>query len=521
MPDYALTVEVGDKALNFDSVNVLYRINQAPGASITLSLLRGDDALAEIQGRCVPGAKVKMTLEGKPLFSGSVIRWRCDFSGEFNTVVVEAGHDLQKLKATYRSQLFKPNATDRDILADIFKTHDIKDVTVKGMMLAHEQMVQFNCSDWRFMRARLNANGVLLVPTPTGVSILLPQAKPRAEITIVPGENAIRHAAIVSANNQLASDIEVSGWDIDAQAMRKPNKVNVAALGEGKYDNRKVKALNNLGWQQGYSRALSLDEQRLFVQGRGFMNQLTAVCATLTVSGIAATVGQFIKIAGYGKELEGTAFITGVKHVFDTHEWLTVLEIGHDLFTGMNDELVPPAQGMHIGIVAENTDGPDEHHALNITLPALLGVDKTLKARLSVPFASKESGFNFYPQKDDEVVVGFFEDDPRFPVIVGAMHNPNNKAPTAELDKGIGMVLKTESLTQRLVLHPESGVLLEEKNGAKTSQLSLKAGVATLETSDDVMIDAGKNMQIDARQKSTLTGKTGVEISGPNIGLKQ
>ncbi|MEN4128708.1 phage baseplate assembly protein V [Serratia marcescens] len=520
MPNYDLKVMVGNEPLDFNSVAVLYRINQAPGVSITLNLLHSDTKLAEIQGRCMPGAKVNMTLAGKPLFSGSVVRWRCDFSGESNTVVVEAAHDLQKLKATYRSQLFKPNATDKDILTDIFKTHDIKDVTIEGMTLAHEQMVQFNCSDWRFMRARLNANGVLLVPTPTGVSILSPPASPGAEITKISRKEATQPAAIVYANNQLASGIEVSGWDIDAQAMNTPDKVNAVVLGEGGYDNRKVKALNNLVWQQGYSRALSFDEQRLFAQGRRLMNQLTAVCATLTVPGISVMVGQYVKLAEYGN-VEGASFITGVKHVFNTSQWLTTLEIGHDLFTGMNDELVPPAPGMHIGIVAENTDGPDAHHALNITLPALLGVGKTLKARLSVPFASKESGFNFYPQKGDEVVVGFFEDDPRFPVIVGAMHNPKNKAPTAELDKGIGMVLKTGSLTQRLVLHPESGVLLEEKDGAKTSQLSLKAGVATLETSDDVKIDAGQNMQLDAGQKSTLTGNAGVEITGPNIALNK
>ena len=521
MSTFSLTVTVGSNTFTPASASVIYRINQVAMASVRLNFATHQE-LAASQNKLMPSETVNITLNGKSLFTGHITRQVCELPPGSFSIFLEAHHDLQKLKVNYRSELYA-NQTDAQILKKIMGNHNIKLNNLNGMQLRHEQMVQVNCSDWRFVRTRLNACGVLLVSTPGGVNVLAPKL-PTADITLAP-PMLLLNASVERHNSQLAAGVEISSWDIDQQKMRTPAKAVNVNIGTESYNASLLKALTPASWQQGYSRALQDEELRMVANGRQLMNRLAALHALLKIEGSTAPEpGKGLKIKGFGA-LDGTAFITGVQHDFDISDtrnkrWTTSVEVGSNLSTGMESELVPASPGLHIGVVDDNPQGPDNYHALKIRLPAFQLGNATLKARLGVPFASSESGFNFYPRKGDEVVIAFVEDDPRFPVILGAVHNPLNKAPKSALDKGIGMVLKTDTLTQRLMLHPTEGLLLEEEKGAAKSRLTLKEGAATLVVSDGVTIDA-KNLDLQASQKSTLVGNGGVEISGNTVQLKQ
>jgi len=521
MPNFSLTVKAGNMAFTPTSASVIYRINQAAVATITLNFANHKELIAS-QNNLMLNEEMKITLNGKPLFTGRITRQVCQLPAGSFSIFLEAHHDLQKLKANYRSELYA-NQTDAQILKKIMGNHNIKLNSLDGMQLRHEQMVQVNCSDWRFIRTRLNACGVLLVSTPDGVKVLAPSL-PTADITLAPPTRLLS-ATVERRNSQLAAGIEMSSWNIDQQNMRTPARAVKVDTGTENYDANVLKTLNPTFWQQGLSRALQDEELRAAANGHRLMNRLAALSASLEIEGnVVPEPGKGIKIENFGA-LDGTAFITGIKHNFAISSdrdkrWTTSIEVGSNLLIGMDSELVPAAPGLHIGVVDENPQGPDDYHALKIQLPAFQLGNVTLNARLGVPFASAESGFNFYPRKGDEVVVAFIEDDPRFPVILGAMHNPVNKAPKSALDQGIGMVLKTDTLTQRLMLHPTEGLLLEEEKGAAKSRLTLKEGAATLVVSESVTIDAN-NLDLKANQKSTFVGNSGVEIKGSTVQLKQ
>jgi len=55
-------------------------------------------------------------------------------------------------------------------------------------------------------------------------------------------------------------------------------------------------------------------------------------------------------------------------------------------------------------------------------------------ARLSNLYASSGFGSFFYPEVNDEVIVGFFNDDPRFPVILGSLYS-SGRAPAFTPDE--------------------------------------------------------------------------------------
>ena len=53
-------------------------------------------------------------------------------------------------------------------------------------------------------------------------------------------------------------------------------------------------------------------------------------------------------------------------------------------------------------------------------------------ARMAHVYATEDCGFVFYPEVGDEVVLGFFDDDPTYPVILGSLYSSKRKITTEE-----------------------------------------------------------------------------------------
>lgn len=504
---------------------VHYRINEVPLATLTLvtaHAMRNKLSPAEENELTllVPGSAVMVAVDKDTLFSGVISEQQMLFSHGERTVVVKAYHGMQSLKALYRSQIFSKQS-DAEIIKKQFKAHDVTLDKVEGLSWKHPQMVQFNCTDWRFIRSRLHASAVWLVTTPKTVSVLKPALKTPVR-KFSPGDPELRAMMFRRSNTALAKKLQASSWEIKKQSMHKASIAESPKLAGGALDAGEIKTLSAQTWVQGGSRDLLPEEQAALANSHQLLCHLLGVQADIEVTGEAGyQVGQTLQLNGFGKGLDGKGVLTGVQHILEPGDWCTHLEIGAEPAHTIDSELVPGAYGLHIGVVGENKKGPDDNHCLNITLP-VLQLDKTpILARLAGPFASKESGLNVYPEQGDEVVIGFFEDDPRFPVILGSMHNPQNKAPATALNDGKGLVLKTKDWTQRIILHPQKGLLLEEKKGSKVSTLTLKEGKATLDTSDGVILDSKKAVQINSDDKLDANGKKGVTIKGAKVNINQ
>jgi uncharacterized protein involved in type VI secretion and phage assembly len=142
--------------------------------------------------------------------------------------------------------------------------------------------------------------------------------------------------------------------------------------------------------------------------------------------------------------------------------------------------------------------------------------DKPLWARFATPYASKESGLCFYPEEGDEVVVGFFADDPCYPVILGAMHNPKNLPPFPP---------STENNQKGLVFgHGDNKQQLMFDSQKKSATLQVNKDVLTLHqgmqlaSEQDVTISA-QNLALNAKQQVKVEGSSGVHVKGAKVDL--
>jgi uncharacterized protein involved in type VI secretion and phage assembly len=236
-----------------------------------------------------------------------------------------------------------------------------------------------------------------------------------------------------------------------------------------------------------------------------------------------------MEVTGVGKRFNGQALVTGVRQRVDQAGWQTDVQFGlaaerfaerPDIVDVPAAGLLPAINGLHVGIVAPFEADPAKEFRVKVILPGIDETQGAVWARLAAPYAGANRGYFFRPEAGDEVVVGFFNDDPRQAVILGAMHSSKNSPPQNQLPlaKGnpqkaivgkngavIGFVDEAKSLIfiqtpgpNTIVLADDDQMILIADQHDNTITLD-KAGI-TIKSAKDVKIEASGNVEIKGKK---------------------
>ena len=122
--------------------------------------------------------------------------------------------------------------------------------------------------------------------------------------------------------------------------------------------------------------------------------------------------------------------------------------------------------------------------------------NQSVKTRVSFFWASQKYGSLFMPESGSEVIVTFLEDDPDYPIIIGALYNSKNDYPLDVKDRekvgkfgARGIIFKDNSA--QFVFETEK----KQNNEVKTM---------TIETSDGNIEIAASNIETNAKKTFTL-----------------
>ncbi len=85
--------------------------------------------------------------------------------------------------------------------------------------------------------------------------------------------------------------------------------------------------------------------------------------------------------------------------------------------------------GLMTGIVRD-VDDPDLMGRIKVDIPGLPGRTRTDWVPVAAPMAGNGRGFQFPPELDDEVVLGFIAGDTEQPIVVGYTWNGPDRPPT-------------------------------------------------------------------------------------------
>ena len=470
---------------------VEHRVNAVPSATLTLSTTGNALLLSQAEADialCKNGNKISISLQEDDssqkavVFSGVIVEQELQMTRTSATLTLKLCHSLACLESTYRSKVHA-NLSAAQILKNIFQQHQVPLSNLVKMNIQQEQLIQFRCSDWLFTRRLLDEKGAWLLPSPDGVQVVSPKLAAKADLTLRNNDlNSQSSSVSLYEARWLFNDqhqtkkLTFTGWDIQTQKIMSVNATS-EKLGDGALDPQQQRPLSNLPWVKGSSASLTPEELGALANSTLQHLLAGAIQGVFRVQGSTTyQLGQTLALSGFGKHYDGAGIITSIAHNIDKALWTTELTVGLAGLTSVITPL-PAIGGLHVGVVEPFKEDPQNLERLRVKLPVLGDKDNVVWARLALPYASKGSGFTFYPESGDEVVIDFFDDDPAFPVIIGSMYNPKNKAPVAlsKANKEKGITLKVSDKKSLALKFNTDELSTELINDADT--LTMKKGV--------------------------------------------
>ncbi|MTI22457.1 type VI secretion system tip protein VgrG [Fulvivirga sp. RKSG066] len=534
------------------SLSVSRSINKI--ASARLEYMDGgssesDDFSLSNKGLLDPGKEItiKAGYESQEdvIFEGIIIKHSLNIDRSGNPyVMVDCKDKAVKLTVGRKNTVFK-DVKDSDVISELAKNSSLK-AKVSATSTEHPELVQHHASDWDFILMRAEVNG-LLVRTVNGE--LIAEAPGNKKVLKVGyGTGFVSFNGEIDSRSQYKSVVS-KAWDFSTQSVLEGTGSASAESSQGDLKSDKL------------AEVLGLDEFRLqtpsttneailknWASSRLTRSRLSKVTGSLKIRGNAkAEPGTLISIDGLSDHFNGDAFIGSINHILEDGNWVTEIGLGLSNETYAEEVpliespaaggTIPPINGLQIGVVKQIHEDPDGNHRVQVTLPTLEQDNMPIWARLSSFYASNGSGMFFYPEIGDEVVLGFLNDDPLSPVILGAMYSkklvpkytPEEENGTKSIFTKGELEIQFNDKDKILTIHTPEGnkLVLDDKNKnvtiedtANKNKLVMSDAGISLEADKDIKISAKGNITLESTGQTDIKATKDLNAEGMNVSLK-
>lgn len=536
-------------AVQVASITTRSAVNEVPDATIEVwdgSPAEGDFPLSA-GADFVPGRRVEIAAgydgRDEPIFSGVIVRQRIEIDADRGSLLaVDLADEALGMTLARQDALFA-DMTDADVIRQIIDSHGLS-ANVAATAVHHEQVVQYYCTDWDFMLARAQANGQVVVVDAGAVTVAAPDTSQPPALVATYGEDIIALDAELDAPTQFAAGaVTASAWDVAAQALATADAGTVPGEEPGNLSSEElaqVFGVESFVLQTGAP--IERAELEAWSTARLERSRRAKVRGTVRFPGSSlATTGGTIRLSGLGDRFNGSVFVSGVRHVIASGAWTTSCRIGlsPDWFapiaTPRAGGLVPAVSGLQTGIVTQTGPDPEGRFRVQVEV-ALLGAGSTaVWARLSTFAASPDAGAVFFPEVGDEVVLGFMNDDPRHPVVLGSLYS-SSRAPTYRpseenltkaivtkggleivFDDDAGSVVVTTPGGQRVELDDEEQSIALADMNANTVTLSAEG--IWLKSAAGIVLEAATSVSIAAPESISIDSESDVAVEGRSVAI--
>jgi len=493
-----------------------------------------------------PGTSIRITAgygdDEQAIFEGIVIKHSIQIGGENEArLLVECRDKVVKMtvgrkNATYSKML------DSAVISNLISAAGLTgDVTATAT--EHTDLVQYYASDWDFVLSRAEANGLLVIATDGALTVKAPDTSGEPTLEVTYGADLVEFEAEIDARTQFSS-ASASTWSPSDQteqtATATPPKLNQ----QGNIDAATLAGVIGLSAYQIQSGA-AIESTALDTWAKALQMKagLARIRGKMRFQGSAkAKVGALIKLVGVGTRFSGDVFIGAVTHELEAGHWITTAEFGvspawlteqHDVMAPAAAGLLPGIGGLHVGKVTKLDGDPDGQQRVQVSIPVLGSTAQPVWARLLQFYASNAIGAFFVPELSDEVVLGFFDNDPTHPVILGSLYSSNRAPP---------YTLTAENNTKALVTRCKSKIEFDEENKVITvitpgknkivlsdqdqsillldqnnNRAELNPGGITLDSPKDIKVKANGTITLDAIGAINISSQADVKSTGLNV----
>lgn len=481
----------------------------------------------------LPGAKIEI-LAGPAnnlvsLFTGIIIKQSLKVRDQSAPqLIIECRHKAVALTVGRKNASFAQKK-DSEVIQSIIDNAALQG-TADATQVIHQQLVQYYSTDWDFLLTRAQANGMWVLTNDDQVLVKAPAYNGTAVFNLQFGATLLEMDAEMDSRLQF-SNIKGVSWDAAQQSIIEKDARDPGNLAPGNISSPDLAAvigLDHLRLQQGMVPEAELQS---WINAQWLKSKMSKVGGRLKCEGIATVnPGDIISLGGVGDRFNGNVLVNGVRQSFDLVEgWKTHLQFGNaDSWFGEDEDitapqagaLLPAVNGLQIGIVEDNED-PDGEFRVKVRMPLLGSSGEGVWARVASPDAGDERGFFFRPEVSDEVILGFLEDDPRHPVILGMLHSSAKAFPlTGTNDNHEKMYQSRDGL--KLYFNDDTRVIrLETPAGKKITMDENDQQLLSLEDEYGNKIEMNsEGIKIQSAMALELKAATDLKIEGLNMEMK-
>lgn len=554
---FAINGERLPHELRVVGLEICKEVNRIPTATLVFhdgSPAEQDFPLSN-QRYFVPGNEIEIFLgyhsHEDRVFKGMVVSQQVSIRSQSSYLEVGCKDVAYQMTLRRKGRFFE-QLTDSAMVEELLQEYGFEG-QIEGTSYVHPELVQYDVSDWDFLIMRMEMNGMVTRVNDGQFVIQKPDFNQQAMVQLTYGATVFEFDGLLESRDQFAN-LTAKTWDYTNQEV-----LEVPALEPSIQENGNLPAAE-LASQQGEAPAefrhggnVANGELQAWVDARLLKDRLSRTRGRVQVRGFSEIEpGQLVNLFGFGDRFNGPVYVAGIKHELAEGLWLTDIEFGlspewfaetHQVQPPLASGMLAGVHGLQIGVVTQIEQDPGGAYRIKVTLPTIDEQAEGVWARLATLDAGLQRGTFFLPELEDEVVMGFINDDPRDAIILGMLHSPNRNAPftaTAENSEkgyvsreGLKVVfqeeekaikLQTPARNELVISDEEEGFLFSDQHGNSIRMdrngISLRSDSSiTLEARQGIMQRAGTTWQAEANEQGKLSSRSTLEIKGQPVNI--
>jgi Rhs element Vgr protein len=451
--------------------------------------------------------------------------------------MIECKDEAVKMTIGRKSKYYE-NVKDSDVYDQLTGAYGLSR-TGDSTSLQHKEIVQHHCTDWDFLLLRAEANGMLVLISDGEVKVVKPVTDPEPAVQVTFGSSILEFDAEMDARHQW-KNVRSRSWDYTNQQLFESDSSSVPLAEPGDISGSTLADTVNLDHFDLHHSGHRLEQElQDWAEGYVVRSRLAKVRGRAKIFGFSGIhPGDMVKLAGVGNRFNGKAYTTAVRHDVVMGNWDTHIQFGlnPEIYSCKNQDvndsatggLVGAIQGLQIGKVVQLQSDPDGEDRILVKIPVIDNNAQGVWTRVASLDAGDDRGAFFRPEIDDEVIVGFINDDPRDPVMLGMLNSSAKPAPIVAQD-----VNHEKGFTTRSKMHvsfnddtktitidtPAGNSITLDEAGTKIEIVDQNTNKITLDSSG-IKMESPMNIEIKAGVNLTLEAGASFSIKGVSVSAK-
>lgn len=526
-----LSLSVTKESNRVPVAKLVFRDGEAAEKSFSLS---NNDAF-------VPGKKITIQIgrdgTNTQVFKGIIIMHAVKVRANGNSELhIECRDEAVRMTVGRHSKYYE-QIKDSDLFNQLITKYGLTDDT-QSTSLLHKEIVQHHITDWDFLLLRAESNGMLVNVSDGSIKIGAPNTSASPVLAVTFGSSILEFEAEMDARDQWQS-VKAASWDYTDQQLFTADSSSTSLSEPGNISGNQLAVATKTDYEMHHSGHLLQQELQAWADGAFMRSRLAKIRGRAKVEGFSGIhPGDMVKIDGVGDRFNGNAFVTAVRHDLGQGIWETQIQFGlhHDYHVQLHKDipdvpnagLVGPINGLQIGKVVKLQSDPDGENRIMVRIPVIDKDAQGIWTRVATLDAGQNRGSFFLPEIDDEVIVGFINNDPRYAVTLGMLNSSKNPAPITAQDandkKGFTtrskMHLSFDDNTKTITIDtPAGNSITIDEAGMQIEIKDQNSNKVTMNASG-ITLDSPKNVEIKAGVNLTMSAAASLSISAASLSVK-